>query len=124
MKRKYSNKKTTRTIGRETYEFDSLKEARRFDDLILLLKAKKIEKLELQPEYILCGSFKHNGKTIRGTKYIADFRYTENGKTIVEDVKGMKTIQYQIKMKWFLTLYGDELTFKEIWHISEKMILY
>ncbi len=114
MTRKYSNKKTVRVVGKETYEFDSLKEARRFDELILLRRAKKIEKLEVQPEYILCKSFKHNGKTIRGTKYIADFRYTQDGKTIVEDVKGMKTIQYQIKMKWFLTLYGDSLIFKEI----------
>lgn len=113
-KNKYSNKKEVRIVGSKTYSFDSKKEAKRFDELYLLFRAKKITDLELQPEYILSKTFKHNGKTIRGTKYIADFRYKQNGKTIVEDVKGMKTIQYQIKMKWFLTIYGNSLIFKEI----------
>ena len=113
-KTKYNNKKETRVVGSKIYSFDSKKEAKRFDELYILFRAKKITDLELQPEYVLCGTFKHDGKTIRGAKYIADFRYKKDGDTIVEDVKGMKTIQYQIKMKWFLTLYGKDLIFKEI----------
>lgn len=111
---KYNNKKTSRQVGAKTFEFDSLKEAKRFDELILLLKAKKISNLEVQPEYVLCKSFKHDGKTVRGTKYIGDFRYTKDGKTIVEDTKGFRTKEYMVKKKWFLTIYGDKLIFKEI----------
>lgn len=111
---KYRNKKAKRIVGDEVYEFDSQKEAKRFDHLIALLKAKKIFDLKVQPEFILCSSFKHNGKTIRGAKYISDFQYIQDGKTIVEDVKGYKTIQYQLKMKWFLSLYGTELSFREV----------
>lgn len=113
---KYKNKKTYRMIGQERYEFDSLKEARRFDELIYLLRANKISKLEVQPEYILSETIKHNGITVRGCKYISDFRYIQDGKIIVEDVKSEATRKkdaYIVKKKWFLSLYGDSLVFKE-----------
>ena len=113
-KNKYGNKKTFRIIGKERYEFDSLKEAKRFDELYLLLKAKKISDLKLQPEFILADTQYNNGKTYPKVKYISDFKYIKNEKTVVEDVKGMRTTQYIIKAKWFLSLYGDRLIFKEI----------
>lgn len=114
MKNKYNNKPTTRLLGKETIKFDSIKEAKRFDFLYTRLKAKEISDLVLQPEYLLADTQRHDGKTFRKVKYIADFRYTLNGKTIVEDVKGYKTDKYQVKVKWFLSLYGENLTFKEI----------
>ena len=65
-------------------------------------KAKKIKNLTLQPIFRLQPKFKKNGATIREIKYVADFMYTdENGKIVVEDVKGMKTDVYKIKKKMF-----------------------
>ena len=42
-------------------------------------------------------------------EYIADFQYTENGKTIIEDSKGFKTKEYLIKKKLFEFKYGIEI---------------
>lgn len=96
-------------------EFDSKKEARRYKELKILEKADEIKSLELQPRFLLQEKFEYNGKTIRKIEYIADFRYIdEEGNTIVEDVKGMKTEVYKIKKKIFLKIYGENLIFKEI----------
>ncbi len=111
---KHGNKKTPRVVNGKIYYFDSAKEAKRYDQLFILLKAKKISELDIQPEFLLHDTQYHNGKTFSKVKYIADFQYKQNGKTIVEDVKGHKTDTYQVKIKWFLSLYGDKLTFKEI----------
>lgn len=111
---KYGNKKTKVRVGDDIYEFDSKKEAKRFNELYLLLKAKRISELKVQPEFLLQDTQKHNGVTYSKVKYVADFSYIQNGKKIVEDVKGYKTSVYQVKVKWFLSLYGNKLTFKEI----------
>ena len=100
---KYKNKKTII----DGIEFDSKAEAKRFCELRLLEKARKIKDLTLQPCFILQSSFKKNGKTYRKIEYIADFQYEENGKVIVEDVKGMKTKEFQIKRKLFEYKYPD-----------------
>ena len=99
------------------FSFDSKKEAKRFDELYILLKAKKIENLVIQPEFLLIDTIKHNNITYPKTKYISDFKYTQNGQTIVEDVKSDHTARlpvYRVKIKLFLSIYGKELTFKEI----------
>jgi len=90
-------------------EFDSIKEATRYQDLLLLQKARKIRFLTLQPEFVLQDSFKISKTTHRAIKYIADFQYVdmETGKTIIEDVKGMKTEVYKIKKKLLLFKFPD-----------------
>ena len=51
---KYHNRKAARiTAAGNILEFDSQKEARRYDELALLLAAEKIRDLKLQPEYTL-----------------------------------------------------------------------
>lgn len=80
---KYRNKK----VIVEDYVFDSIQESRRYKELKLLLKTGQISNLELQPHFLLQDSFRKNGKTYRKIEYIADFKYIENEKTIVEDVK-------------------------------------
>jgi len=111
---KYSNKKEVRIVNKEKVVFDSKKEARRFDDLILLLKAGKISGLMLQPSFEIIPQVKCEGhRTMALRKYVADFRYVENGITIVEDVKGFKTDMYRIKKQLFLAKYGKEITFIE-----------
>lgn len=116
MASKYGNKKTLRIVNGERVNFDSLKEASRFDQLYLLAKAKKISSLATQPEFPLMEMQKHNGITYKSVKYIADFKYVKNGKTYVEDVKSdgtRKLSTYRVKIKWFLSLYGKDLTFLE-----------
>ena len=81
--------------------FDSKAEALRYKQLLLMQKANYINDLKLQPRFLLQKSFKKNGKTYRKIEYVADFMYQENGKTIVEDVKGMETKEFKIKRKLF-----------------------
>ena len=100
---KYRNKK----VIVDDYIFDSIQESRRYKELKLLLKAGQIQDLELQPHFLLQESFKKNGKTYRKIEYIADFKYTENKKTIVEDVKGLQTDVFKIKHKLFEKKYPD-----------------
>lgn len=91
--------KAARTIDNIT--FASQREANRYCELKLLLRAGKIEGLELQPKFPI---------EIRGQKvctYIADFRYWErqpsagkvNLKLHVEDAKGFRTPTYKLKKR-------------------------
>jgi hypothetical protein len=41
--------------------------------------------------------------------YVADFKYLENGKEVVEDVKGFKTPVYKLKKKLVEAIYGIEI---------------
>ena len=83
--------------------FDSKKEARRYVQLKLLVKAGVVTKLELQPRYDLIIN------TVKCGFYKADFRYFENGREVVEDVKGMKTPVYNLKKKLIKAIYGIEI---------------
>ena len=100
---KYRNKK----VIVDDYIFDSIQESRRYKELKLLERAGTITDLELQPRFLLQDSFKKNGKTYRKIEYIADFQYIENGKAIVEDVKGMQTDVFKLKHKIFEKVYPD-----------------
>lgn len=100
---KYRNKK----IQIDMYVFDSIAESKRYKELALLQKAKKIENLQLQPKFLLQESFKKNGKTYRKIEYIADFMYEENGQVIVEDVKGKETEVFRLKHKLFEKKYPE-----------------
>jgi len=99
---KYHAKKTK--VGNIT--FDSKKEAKRYNELGLLLKAKKIKHLQLQVPFILIPK-NENGRAI---KYIADFVYfDEQDKVIVEDVKGVKTPVYNLKKRLLKEKFGIDI---------------
>lgn len=100
---KYRNKK----VQIDRYVFDSIKEGQRYRELAILERAGKISDLELQPKFLLQESFRKNGKTYRKIEYVADFQYIENGKTIVEDVKGIQTDVFKLKHKLFEKKYPD-----------------
>ena len=90
-------------------KFASRHEASRYAELKLLEKAGLITNLQLQRVYTLIGAQKDkDGKTLeRPVKYIADFVYTDSdGKTVVEDAKGIRTDVYKIKRKLMLSIYG------------------
>ena len=96
---KYNNTKI-RVDGRL---FDSKAEAARWQELQLLERAGEITELERQVEYELIP--KQKGE--RAVKYIADFRYVDHdGKTVVEDTKGVKTPVWIIKRKLMLRVHG------------------
>jgi hypothetical protein len=103
---KYKSKKTV-VNG---IVFDSRREAKRYYELLLFERAGVIKNLELQKSFELIPSQKINGKVVeRPCKYIADFVYEENGKTVVEDTKGMRTDKYIIKRKLMLYKYGIQI---------------
>lgn len=99
---KYNNKKVTV----DGILFDSRKEANRWQELKLLERAGQIEDLHRQISFTLIPSQRINGNVVeRACRYIADFVYKENGKTVVEDTKGFKTKDYIIKRKLMLKVY-------------------
>lgn len=96
--------------------FDSKKEAMRYEHLKNLERVGKIDRLELQPRFVLMDGFRYEGKAVRKIEYVADFLYRDLStyKLVVEDVKGVKTDVYKLKKKLFLKHYGNEYKFKEV----------
>lgn len=86
--------------------FHSKKEAKRYGELLLLMKAGEIQNLKLQPVY----EIKVNGVKI--CKYIGDFEYSYKGIAITEDVKGFKTREYVLKKKLMMACFNIQI--KEI----------
>lgn len=122
---KYKNKKA----AVDGVFFDSKKEARRYAELKLMLRAGVIKDLELQkPFELIPAQYESyprtgkNGKPLKDGKrcieksvvYKADFAYidTETGELVVEDTKGVKTKDYIIKRKLMLYIHGIKI--KEI----------
>lgn len=127
--RKYKNRK----IIVDGIKFDSKKEAERYKELKILERAGIIQKLQRQVKYVLIPAQyepsgeiytkgKEKGKPKKGKlierecAYYADFVYIENGKTVVEDVKGYRDGQaynlFTIKRK--LMLYVHNIKIKEM----------
>ena len=126
VRRKYGNKKTS--VGGK--EFDSKKEARRYQELQLLQWSGQIQNLQTQVKYVLIptqreASFevyksgpnkgrRKPGKVVEHEcSYGADFVYTaKDGETVVEDVKGYRDpssaayAKFVIKRKLMLERYG------------------
>ncbi|CAD7288245.1 DUF1064 domain-containing protein [Campylobacter suis] len=100
-------KKKHKYNARKTNDYDSAKEAKRAKELELFLKQGLIKELQKQVRFELQPKFTAQGKSERAITYIADFVYTQNGETIIEDVKGYKTKEYLIKRKLLLKLIAD-----------------
>ena len=81
--------------------FDSIREAKRYSELMMLYRSKIITDLELQKEFEL----RVNG--VKVCTYRCDFFYRDqNGREVVEDVKGVRTDVYRIKNKLMIAVYG------------------
>jgi hypothetical protein len=105
--------------------FDSLKEYRRFCELVLLERAGRIQDLQRQVKFVLIPTQyerfeRYSTKTGKRLKdgirtveqevsYIADFVYTQDGKQVVEDSKGFRTADYIIKRKLMLHVHGIKI---------------
>ena len=122
-KSKYYNVKTKTSDG---IVFDSHKEARRWEQLLLLQRAGKIVELRRQvpyellpnqyesyPRYSKTGRRLKDGQRLieRKVEYVADFVYTdaEKGELIVEDTKGVKTADYIIKRKLMYAVHSIKI---------------
>lgn len=95
------------------HTFASVREKRRYRELLLLEQAGAISQLELQPEYeLIPKQIKSDGKSERAAVYTADFRYIEDGVLVVEDVKSKATAKladYVLRRKLMLFVYGIEV---------------
>lgn len=90
------------------HSHDSRKEARRCDDLHLLQRAGEISGLKQQPRY----KFHVEGRAVmlnngQVAHLTADFEYVENGRTVVEDVKGVIVRDFPLRAALFRTLWPD-----------------
>ena len=90
-----------------------MEEAEQISDLRRQVKYVLIP-AQREPDTIGKRGGKIKGKLIeRECSYIADFVYKDNqGNTIVEDTKGMRTTEYVIKRK--LMLYLKNIRIKEV----------
>ena len=92
----------------KTGKYDSRKEAKRAVELGLLQRAGQIKGLAEQVKFELLPP--QDGE--HAVHYIADFMYIENGKEVVEDVKGVRTSEYIIKRK--MMLYFHDIRIREV----------
>ena len=126
-KSKYGSRK----VKSKGFVFDSRKEARRYNELLLLERAGAIQDLQRQVPFELIaaqyeeiptgevykrGELKGKPKFKRvciekSVVYNADFVYYENGKKVVEDTKSeaTKTKDYVIKRKLMLYIHGIKI---------------
>ena len=111
-KPKYGNHRIKTPDG----DFDGEAEYSHWLELKLLQMAGGITDLRRQVPFVLIPSQRgSDGKVIeQPVKYIADFVYTENGGTVVEDVKGFKTPEYIIKRKLMLKVHGIRIKEVEV----------
>lgn len=86
--------------------FDSKREADRYLVLKSMEEDGTIENLRRQVRYELIPAFDVDGRHYRPVSYVADFVYVEDGKEVVEDVKGVVTDVYRLKSKLFARRYG------------------
>lgn len=102
---KYNNKR----VNVNGIWFDSMKEGQRYCQLITMEKAGEIKSLSLQPKFVLAEAAIIQGRKKPALRYIADFYYIENGREIVEDVKGVLTAVYKIKRHLMKTVHGIDI---------------
>ena len=114
-----NNKYNNRKIVVNGIVFDSAKEAHRYSELLVLLKAGEISDLKRQVKYTLIppqrepdtigprGGVRPGRLIEHEVSYVADFVYKDkDGNEIVEDTKGFRTKDYVIKRKLALYLLG------------------
>ena len=90
--------------------FDSRHEASVWYLLCLMQRAGKISGLKRQVPFVLVPK---GGKVKRARKYIADFTFTEKGRFVVADAKGVATKEYILKRDVLLWQHPEIDIFRE-----------
>ena len=89
-------------------KFDSKKESKDWKQLCMLEASGGISNLRRQVPFVLQEAYTNNqGKKIRPILYLADFVYEKDGKTYVQDSKGVKTDVFKLKRKLFEYRYPE-----------------
>jgi hypothetical protein len=88
--------------------FDSKREAQRWCELRMLLRAGRISDLERQVAYVLAPGVKFAGarRAQPALRLVVDFRYREAGRLVLEDVKGVVTTAFTIKRHLLKAVHG------------------
>lgn len=120
MKACRSNKYHNRRAEADGIVFASAAERNRYIQLKMLQSAGMISGLVLQKPFELIPGKRIDGKPVRGITYVADFVYTENGQTVVEDVKGAETEGWKLKQKMMLLILGIRIRVIDAKTLREK----
>lgn len=96
---KRANKYGATKAKADGFTFDSIGELGRYNDLKLMVAAGVISELGVHPRFPL----RVEGEAIAEIEL--DFAYTENGRRVVEDFKGVLTRVFRLKRKHFLQQY-------------------
>ncbi|UEP42730.1 DUF1064 domain-containing protein [Burkholderia sp. B21-005] len=96
-KPKKESKYRNQACEHDGIKFDSRRERDRWIELSRQLAAGEISELERQVVFVLADAVVIDGRKKPALRYIADFVYERDGKTVIEDVKGMVTREYRIK---------------------------
>ena len=91
---KYGNRKDVRVVNGRKIVFDSMKEARRYDELMLRQQAGQIRDLRLQVGFTLKEPYTTaDGLRVRAIRYDADFTYWERVPALREGAGDFKSPQ-------------------------------
>jgi Protein of unknown function (DUF1064) len=110
-----ANKYHARKCTVDGIRFDSMREAKRYQELKLLERAGTIRNLLLQPEYpiLVTGP---TGATIQVGRYRADFWYVDvaTGAPVIEDAKcpATRTTAYRLRKRLVEAIHG--VTIREV----------
>lgn len=119
----YRSKYGAKKVIRDGMTFDSQKEYKRWNELVLLQRAGRISGLQRQVKFELIPTLREESTEVykagpqkglpkpgavieKPVHYVADFVYQEDGKTVVEDSKGFRTADYILKRKMMLYIHG------------------
>ena len=107
--KKNKNRFAVAPVEQRTFDsivFASKKEMKRYTELWLLVRAKVIQDLELQPEFKVSINDQHY------CTYTADFAYTQNGERIIEELKSTGTAKdaaYRLRKKAAELFHGVKI---------------
>lgn len=101
-------KKRNKYGAKKSGGYDSKKEHSRANELKLMQRAGLISNLREQVKYVLIPAQRDTAGNLLEWEcsYYADFVYNTDGKTVVEDTKGVRTKEYKIKRKLMLHVHG------------------
>jgi hypothetical protein len=96
------------SVCHEGHKHPSKREAIRCDELHLLQACGQITNLKVEPQFyfVIEGNQLKHAKG-RRAGYKPDFTYTEHGKQVAEDVKGMTARDFPLRIALFQHLYPN-----------------
>jgi Iap family predicted aminopeptidase len=110
-----ANKYHARKCTVDGIRFDSMREAKRYQELRLLVQAGVIRGLTLQPEYKIWVTNRWTGEFVHIGRYRADFWYIgATDAVVIEDAKSpaTRTTAYRLRKRLVEAIHG--VTIREV----------